>query len=151
MVTQATTSPKSAKKSKLEHKKYKKRQQPEEEELEVLEFVEDEEEETELEVIPPRGHISSGILTTKQNRIKENIGKTKLVCKGQLFHLPTSTLMEQPHQKLESQSTMLTDPKATNGSSFEVEQLGDQAHQTISCGKSSPRGLVDDQDINTML
>ena len=96
MVTQATTPPKSAKKSKLEHKKYKKRQQPEEDEPEVLEFVEDEEEEAELEVIPPGGHISSGILTSEQNRIRENIVKTKLVRKGQLFHLPICSIQRPP-------------------------------------------------------
>ena len=53
----------SAKKSKPEQKKYKKRQQPEDDETEVLEFFEEEEEEQDVEVIPPRGHISFAILT----------------------------------------------------------------------------------------
>ena len=71
MVMQGTTPPKSANKSKHEHQKYKKRQRPEEDEQEVLKFVEDEEEEVELKVIPPGDQITSGILTSKQNRIKE--------------------------------------------------------------------------------
>ena len=96
MVTQATTPPKSANMSKPEHKKYKKRQQPDEDEPGVLELVEGEEEEAELEVIPPGGHISSGILTSEQNRIRENIVKTKLVRKGQLFHLPIFSIQRPP-------------------------------------------------------
>ena len=82
MVSQATTPPKPAKKSKPEQKKYKKMQQPEKDETEVLKFFEEEEEEHDVEVIPPWGHISSGILTSEQNRIRENIVKTKLVHKG---------------------------------------------------------------------
>ena len=92
MVTQATIPPKSANTSKPEHKKYKTLQHPEEDEQEVLEFVEDEEEEVEHEVIPPG---SSGILTSELNRIRENIVKTKLVHKGQLFHLPIC-FIQQP-------------------------------------------------------
>ena len=95
-VTQATTPPKSAKKSKPKHKKYKKRHQPEEDEPEVLNFVEDEEEEAELKVIPLGGHIASGILTSKQNRIRENIVKTKLVHKGKLFHLLIYSIQGPP-------------------------------------------------------
>ena len=87
MVVQASTLPKAARKGKSEHKKYKKRQHPEDDEPEVLEFVEDEKEDTQLEVIPPSGQIASGILTSYQNGIRENIVKTKLVCKGQLFLL----------------------------------------------------------------
>ena len=71
MITQAITPPKFAKKSKPENKKYKKRYQSEEDEPKVLEFVEDEDE-AKLEVIPPGGHIASGILTSEQNQIKEN-------------------------------------------------------------------------------
>ena len=82
MVAQASTLPKFARKGKPKHKKYKKRQHPE-----VLEFMEDEEEDTQLELIPLGGQISSGILTSEQNWIRENIVKTKLVRKGQLFHL----------------------------------------------------------------
>ena len=63
--THATTPPMSAKKSKPEHKKYKKRQQLEEDELDVVEFVEDEEEEADLEVIPLKGHVSSGTPTSE--------------------------------------------------------------------------------------
>ena len=96
MVAQACTPPKPAKKGKAEHKKYKKRQHPEEDEPEVLEFVEDEEEDTQLEVIPPGGQISSGILTSEKNWIRENIVKTKLVRKGQLFHLPICSIQRPP-------------------------------------------------------
>ena len=96
MVSQATTPPKPTKKSKPEQKKYKKRQQPKEDEQEVLEFVEEEEEEEDAEVIPPGGHISSGIFTSEQNRIRENIVKTKLVRKGQLFHLPICSIQQPP-------------------------------------------------------
>ena len=45
------------------------------------------EEETQVEVVPPGGQMSLDILTFEKNRIRENIVKTKLVCKGQLFHL----------------------------------------------------------------
>ena len=34
----------------------------------------------------------SGILTSEQNKIRENIVKTKLVHKGQLFHLPICSI-----------------------------------------------------------
>ena len=40
------------------------------------------EEEAELEVVALGGHLSSGVLTSEQNRIRENIAKTKLVRKG---------------------------------------------------------------------
>ena len=86
MVTQAETPPKKSSKSIPEHKKYQKRQKLDEEE-EILEFVE-EEEEQQIEVVAPGGHLSSGILSSEQNRIRENITKNKLVRKGQLFHLP---------------------------------------------------------------
>ena len=54
--------------------------------------VEDEDEETQLKVIPPCGQIASGILTSEQNRIRENIAKTNLVRKGQLFDLPICSI-----------------------------------------------------------
>ena len=42
----------------------------------------------ELEVVAPGGHLSSRVMCSEQNRIKENIAKSKLVRKVQLFHLP---------------------------------------------------------------
>ena len=44
-----------------EHKKYQKCQKPNEEEDEIIEFVEEEEEEQQIEVVAPRGHLSSGV------------------------------------------------------------------------------------------
>ena len=58
--------------------------------------MEDEEEDTQLEVIPLGGQIASRILTSEQNRIRENIAKTKLVYKGQLFHLPICSIQRSP-------------------------------------------------------
>ena len=49
-------------------------------------------EERQVEVVAPRGQISSSVLTSEQNKIRENIGKTKLVRKGQLFHLPITSI-----------------------------------------------------------
>mgnify|MGYP007130506659 CR=1 FL=1 len=45
--------------------------------IDILDFAE-EEEEQQLEVIPPRGQMLSRVLTSKQNRIRENIVKTNL-------------------------------------------------------------------------
>ena len=44
----------------------------------------------------PRGDLSSGVLTLEQNKIRENIAKTKLVRKGQLFHLPICSIHRPP-------------------------------------------------------
>ena len=45
-----------------EYKKYQKRQNSNEEEDEIIEFVEEEEEEEQqIEVVAPRGHLSSGV------------------------------------------------------------------------------------------
>ena len=77
MVTQAETTAKKSRKSIPEHKKYQKR---DDEEEEIIEFVEEEEEEQQIEVVAPRGHLSSGILSSEQNRIRENIAKNKLAC-----------------------------------------------------------------------
>ena len=93
MVAQAETPKKKSRKSIPENKKYKKRSKPDEEEEEehneIIEFVEEEEEEEqELEIVAPRGHLSSGVLTSEQNRVRENIAKTKLLRKGQLFRRP---------------------------------------------------------------
>ena len=106
MVLQATTPPKFAKKSKPEQKKYKKKQQLEDDEPEILEFVEDEEEEENVEVIPQGGHISSRILTSEQNQIRENIVKTKLVHKGQLFHLPICSIQRPPHRSRDEKTEL---------------------------------------------
>ena len=66
MITkQDTKPPKQSRKSKPEQKKYQKRQKPEEEEVKLLEYSQEEEEE--LQVVPPGGQISSGVLL---NRIK---------------------------------------------------------------------------------
>ena len=96
MVAQAETPPMKSRKSIPEHKKYQKRQKPneeEEEEEEIIEFVEkEEEEEQELEVVAPGGHFSSRVLSSEQNRIRENITKKKLVRKGQLFHFPICSI-----------------------------------------------------------
>ena len=89
VVAQAETPPKKSRKSIPEHKKYQKCQKGNEEEDEIIEFVEEEEEEEqEIEVVALGGHLSSGVLSSEQNRIRENIAKNKLVRKGQLFHLP---------------------------------------------------------------
>ena len=101
MVAQAETPKKKSRKSIPENKKYKKRAKPDEEEEdqqnEIIEFVEEEEEEeAEIEVVPPGGHLSSGVLTSEQNKIRENIAKTKLVRKGQLFHLPICSIHRPP-------------------------------------------------------
>ena len=40
--------------------------------------------------------MSSGILTSEQNRIRESILKKKLVHKGQLFHLPICPIQRPP-------------------------------------------------------
>ena len=84
---EAETPPKPSWKSKSEHKKYHKQAKPNDDELNVLEFVEEEEQ---VEVVPLGRHLmSSGILKSEHNQIlRENIIKTKLVSKGQLFHLP---------------------------------------------------------------
>ena len=97
MVAQAETPPKKSRKSNPENKKYQKRHKPNEEEEEIIEFVEEEEEEEqELEVVAPGGHLSSGVLSSEQNRIRENIAKNKLVRKGQLFHLPICSIHRPP-------------------------------------------------------
>ena len=83
MVAQAETPPKKSRKSNPENKKYQKRHKPneeEEEEEEIIEFVEEEEgEEQELEVVAPGGHLSSEVLSSEQNHIRENIAKRKRV------------------------------------------------------------------------
>ena len=93
---EAETPPKQFRKSKPEHKKYQKRKSPDDDELEVLEFVEEEGDEQQAEVVAPGGQISSGVLTSEQNRIRENIARTKLVRKGQLFHLPICSIQRPP-------------------------------------------------------
>ena len=60
-----------------------------------MEFVE-EEENQQLEIIPPRGQMSYAILRIEQNRIRENITKTKLVRKGQLFRLSIYSIQRPP-------------------------------------------------------
>ena len=40
--------------------------------------------------------MSSSILSSEQNHIKENIAKNKLVRKGQLFHLPICLIHKPP-------------------------------------------------------
>ena len=92
MVIEAKTPQKKSRKSNPEHKKYQKWQKPDEDEEDMLEFVAKEEEEQEIEVVVPGGQMSLGILSWEQNRIKENIAKNKLVHKGQLFHLPISSI-----------------------------------------------------------
>ena len=42
------------------------------------------------------GQLSSSVLMSEQNKIRENIVKTKLVCKGQLFHLPITSIQRPP-------------------------------------------------------
>ena len=96
MSTEAETPPKKSRKTKPEHKKYQKRQISNDEDLDVLEFEEEEDDEQQLEIVPPGGQISSGVLTSEQNRIRENIARTKLVRKGQLFHLPISSIQRPP-------------------------------------------------------
>ena len=54
--------------------------------------MEEEEDEQQLEVVTLGGQISSSVLTSKQNKIRENIAKKKLVRKGQLFHLPITSI-----------------------------------------------------------
>ena len=83
MITETKTPPKPSRKSKPEHEKYKKRAKLDDDKLEEME----EKDEQQVEVVPPRGQMSSGILKSEHNRIRENIVKTKLVRKGQLFHL----------------------------------------------------------------
>ena len=58
--------------------------------------MEEEEEEQQLEVVALGGQISSGVLASKQNKIRENIAKTKLVCKGQLFHCLITSIQRPP-------------------------------------------------------
>ena len=58
----------------------------------MVEFVEEKEEEQQIEVVAPGGQISSDILTSEKNCIRENNAKTKQVRKGQLFHLPISSI-----------------------------------------------------------
>ena len=97
MSTEAVTPPRPSQKSRPEQKKYVKKQRSEEEELEVTEFAEDEEEgDQEQEIVAPRGQISYGVLCFEQNWIRENIVKTKLVLKGQLFHLPIFSIHRPP-------------------------------------------------------
>ena len=54
--------------------------------------MEEEKEEQQLKILAPRGQISSSVLTSGRNIIRENIVKTKLVHKGQLFHLPITSI-----------------------------------------------------------
>ena len=97
MVREAKTPLKKSWKSNSKQKKYQKRPKHDEDELEMLEFVEEEdEEEQQIEVVAPRGQMSSCILSSEQNRIRENIAKTKLICKGQLFHLPIYLIQRPP-------------------------------------------------------
>ena len=84
MVAEVETPPMKSRKLIPQHKKYQKRQKPYEEEDEIIEFVE---EEQQIEVVAPGGHLSSDVLSSEQNRIRENIAKNKLVGKGKLFHL----------------------------------------------------------------
>ena len=88
---EAQTPPKKSRKTNPVHKKYNKRPRPDEDDEEVLEFVE-EEEEHQVDVMAPGGQLSSGVLTSEQNKIRENSVKTKLVRKGQLFHLPITSI-----------------------------------------------------------
>ena len=63
----------------------------------IIKFVgEEEEEEQEIEVVAPGGHLSSGVLSSEQNRIRENIVKNKLVRKGQFFHFPICSFNRPP-------------------------------------------------------
>ena len=55
----------------------------------------EEEEEQQVEVVARGGQISYGVLTLEQNQIRENIVKTKH-CKGQLFHLPITSIQRPP-------------------------------------------------------
>ena len=83
MVREAETPPKKSHKWNLEHKRYKKRPKPDEDKQEMLEFVKEEDaEEQQIEVVAPRGQMSSCILSFEQNAIRENIPRTKLVHKG---------------------------------------------------------------------
>ena len=63
--TEAETPPRQSRKIRPEHKKYQKRQISNEE-LKVLEFEEEEDDEQQVEVVPPRGQISFGVLTSQQ-------------------------------------------------------------------------------------
>ena len=96
MVAQAETPKKKSQKSNPENKKYQKISKPDEEEEEdhheIIEFVEEEEEEEqELEVVAPGGHLSSGVLTSEQNRIREycqnkTCAERAVVSSAHLFH-----------------------------------------------------------------
>ena len=78
MITKQDEMPlKQSRKSKLEQKQYGHKRQKLEEEIKLLEYAEEEEEE-ELEVVPPGGQISFGILTSKLNKIRENIVRRSL-------------------------------------------------------------------------
>ena len=95
MTGEAETPPKKSRKTNPVQKKYTKRPRPEEEEEEILEFVE-EEDDQQVDVVAPGGQLSSGVLTSEQNKIRENIVKTKLVRRGQLFHLPITSIQRPP-------------------------------------------------------
>ena len=87
MVAHAETPKKKSRKSIPENKKYKKRSKPNEEQQqqqnEIIEFVEAEEEEVaELEVVAPGGHLSSRVLTSEQNRIREKYCQNKTCAEG---------------------------------------------------------------------
>ena len=63
-----------------------KRQKLDEDEEEKLEFIEEEEEEEQqIKVVALGGQMSSSILSSEQNRIRENIAKNKQDIKGYFF------------------------------------------------------------------
>ena len=80
MVAKPKTPPKKSAKCTQAQKKYKKRAKPDDAKLEVLEFVEDDEdEEQQFDVVPRGGKMSSGLLTSERNKIRETIVKKKLM------------------------------------------------------------------------
>ena len=124
MVAQATTPPKSDNKSKPEHKKYKKKHQPEEDEPEVLEFVEDEEEDTELKVIPPGGAHCIGYTHLRPKSDQRKIVKTKLVRKGQLFHLSISSIQRPPIDLVTGRRALeIREPHSVHVENFKSKML----------------------------
>ena len=92
MITKAKTLKTKSREQSHVQKKYNKQARSNEEEHKLLEFVEEEEEEQQLEVVAKGGQISCCVLSSNQNKITKNIVKTKFIRKGQLFHLPITSI-----------------------------------------------------------
>ena len=66
--------------------------------------------------------MSSGILKSEHNRIRENIVNTKLVCKGQLFHLLIYSIQRSPIDPItQRQPLEIREPHLVHVQNFKIK------------------------------